>query len=319
MNIATALNKKYVPYTGVMLYSMAVNNACHIDVYLLHSELDAGDFSFLESCVSSFDVTLHPLQVDRTRFSDRIPRTEQWSLETYFRLLLLELLPPQTDRLLYLDVDIIVNGSLEAFYSSPLDGYDLIACADACGKRTPESYGPKHREMFAPTDRQGLQYFCAGVTLFHISRMREKYSFQTYLDAMEAWDYGMEAPDQDILNWVHLRHTGYADPWVYNLFARVAHNDNITYEQVKQDGIIIHFAGDKPWESTNVHYDIEKLWWDYACKTPAYKALLTDFMESSLCDNKRIEDYIRNLEQQNSQLEQNLGKVMQMLKSLSRQ
>lgn len=40
MNIATALNKKYLLYTGVMLTSLCENNPTHIDVYLLHSELE---------------------------------------------------------------------------------------------------------------------------------------------------------------------------------------------------------------------------------------------------------------------------------------
>ena len=35
MNVATALNRKYLLYTGVMLTSLCENNPCHIDIYIL--------------------------------------------------------------------------------------------------------------------------------------------------------------------------------------------------------------------------------------------------------------------------------------------
>ncbi|MBR0092056.1 MAG: hypothetical protein IJP92_10190 [Lachnospiraceae bacterium] len=317
MYVATALNKKYVRYTGVMLLSLATNQLCHVDVYLLHSSLEEEDFSYLASCVSGHDISLHPLRVDPDNFPTGLPHTDQWSMETYYRLLLLDLLPDSVARILYLDSDLIVLKPLDDFYDMSLDGYDLISCVNACGKNNPESYGPKHREMFADAESAGFRYFCAGVTLFNIARMREKYSFDTYLQAFQAWDYQMEAPDQDILNWVHGSYAGYVDPYRYNLFARIAHNDNMTCEDVKQRCSILHFAGDKPWESTNVHYDLEGLWWDYAKETPGYDSLLRDFLESSLRDNVRVENYILALESENKQLQNRLLQASDLLKRIS--
>lgn len=316
MNVATALNRKYVRYTGVMLYSLALNNPRHIDAYLLHSELTDEDIDYIASCVKDFDVALHPLAVDRKKFSDRLPRNDQWSLETYYRLLLLDILPETVERLLYLDVDLIVNQSLDAFYDMPLDDYELVACADASGKSSPTSYGHKHQEMFAPMVEKGYVYFCAGVILFHIALLRKKYNFQTYLDAIVAWDYAMEAPDQDLLNWVHWERVGYVDERKYNMFARIAHNDHMSYDDVKKNCAILHFAGDKPWASTNVHYDVERLWWDYAEKTPAYETLLRDFLDSSLTDYGRVETYIYQLEDQNRQLQTALQQATAMLKKM---
>lgn len=319
MYIATALNKKYVRYTGVMLFSLASSQPCHIDVYLLHSSLDEEDLRYLNSCVCGQDISLHPVRVDMTRFPSRLPHTAQWSMEAYYRLLLPELLPDDVERILYLDSDLIVLNSLDDFYYMPLDNHDLVACVDACGKRTPKSYGQKHREMFGDSEAGGYRYFCSGVILFHIARMRKKYSFDTYLHAFEAWDYGMESPDQDILNWIHGKYAGYVDPYRYNLFARVAHNDGMMPDDVKKASAILHFAGDKPWESTNVHFDIERLWWDCAEKTPGYDSLLRDFLKSSLSDNQRIEDYILKLESEKKQLQNSLLQATELLKRVSGQ
>lgn len=43
----------------------------------------------------------------------------------------------------------------------------------------------------------------------------------------------MEAPDQDILNYVHGYKAGYIDYKEFNLFARIAHNQNIHIMMLK--------------------------------------------------------------------------------------
>lgn len=299
-----------------MLFSLACNNACHLDIFLLHSELDNDDITMLSSYVIGYDVALHPLKTEPSLFSNRILTNDLWSMEACYRLLLPELLPDDTERILYLDGDVIVNKSLERFYQTDFCGNDLICTVNSCGENVPEDYGPKHQEMFAPMYANGYRYFCSGVLLFNIAEIRKKYSFQTYLDAMNAWDYQMEAPDQDILNWVHGNHVSYADWKQYNMFARIAHNNGWTYETVKEQCSIVHFAGDKPWTFRNVHFDIEKLWWDYAIKTPACHSLLEDFMTGSFLENARVESYIINLEKRNKDLQNSLHQASDLLKKL---
>ena len=53
--------------------------------------------------------------------------------------------------------------------------------------------------------------------------------------------------DRDILNYVHGYKAGYIDYKEFNLFARIAHNQKYSYNDVKNSVKIIHFAGDKPW------------------------------------------------------------------------
>ena len=65
MNVATALNRKYLLYTGVMLTSLCENNPCHIDVYILHSELTDKDIQRLKDCLDKYDVTIYLLYRER--------------------------------------------------------------------------------------------------------------------------------------------------------------------------------------------------------------------------------------------------------------
>ena len=126
MNVATALNRKYLLYTGVMLTSLCENNPCHIDAYILHSELTDKDIQRLKDCLDKYDVTIYLLYIEKDKFAGRMYTDKMWSIEAYYRLMLLDVLPPNVKRMFYFDVDIIVNKSLEAFYNMNFDGNDLI-------------------------------------------------------------------------------------------------------------------------------------------------------------------------------------------------
>ena len=260
MNIATALNRKYLEYTVVMLCSLCENNNEHIDAYLLHSELTTQAIDIIKNSLSKYDITIISVEINKSDFDDRLPRNTQWSIETYYRLMLMDILPESVDRLMYLDVDLIINGSIEEFYHIDFAGDDVIAADDSNGKRTLDTFGSKQIEMFHDMLAQGFRYFNAGVMLFNVAQIRKTNNFNTYMEAIKKWNYEMEAPDQDILNYVHGYKAGYIDYKEFNLFARIAHNQKYSYNDVKNSVKIIHFAGDKPWNNTNCHYDIEQLW-----------------------------------------------------------
>lgn len=148
----------------------------------------------------------------------------------YYRLLLPEMLPMEVKRLLYIDADIIINKPLKKVYRAEFAGNEIIATEDMTAK---VMHG-KRKEMFALMLDMGYQYFNSGFMLLNIEEIRKCHNFQTYIQAMEAWDYQMTAPDQDILNYVHWQKVGYIDCRKYDMFTRIAYNEGTTYEQVKK-------------------------------------------------------------------------------------
>ena len=300
MNIATALNRKYLEYTVVMLCSLCENNNEHIDAYLLHSELTPQDIDLIKNSLSKYNITIISVKINKSDFDDRLPRNTQWSIETYYRLMLMDILPESVDRLMYLDVDLIINGSIEELYHVDFAGDDVIAADDSNGKRTLDTFGSKQIEMFRDMLAQGFRYFNAGVMLFNIAQIRKTHNFNTYMTAVKEWNYEMEAPDQDILNYVH---------------ARIAHNQKYSYNDVKNSVKIIHFAGDKPWNNTNCHYDIEQLWWDYAKKTPFYHSLLEQLQQNLMSDNT-LEAIFDNLIKENGELKDKVSSLLSINEKL---
>lgn len=121
MNIAVSVSKYYLPYTYVMLHSLLKNNACPIDVYVLHRELCPADFDFLRTLTHT-----HPLVINDCRLSeDQIPLSADDNAapaapESLFYLSIPRILPADLPRILYLDSDVIVNAPLSALYAADL-------------------------------------------------------------------------------------------------------------------------------------------------------------------------------------------------------
>ena len=316
MNVATALNRKYLKYTGVMLASLGMNQREHVDVYLLHSELNVSDQARLKSALLEYDMQLHFLKVNKECFVDALPRNEMWSIETYYRLMLFDLLPLSIERILYLDVDMIINGDLSSVYYMPMKNIDLISCQDLNGEKTIDKFTGKQREIFIPLCGQGYQYFNAGFVLFNIKTMRERYDFAYYMKlAEEVWNYEMEAPDQDLLNYAHAFSVEYVDDEVYDVFAQIAYNRGRTVEEIRNHAVVIHYAGDKPWNTTNYHFNNEIIWWEYAKKTVFYEELLEEFVEQTIMDTTLEEGY-RSLYEENGRLKESLQSLMESVNRL---
>ena len=316
MNVATALNKKYLLYTGVMLYSLCVNNKVPLRIFLLHSDLEEQDIQYLKEALKEFDVKIIALKVDKAQFNERLPVNLLWSLEAYYRLLLLDILPEDVDRLLYLDVDTIVNKSLEELYTIDFAGKEMIVTEDQCGEEDLSRFVGKRQEMLGPLFEQGHKYFCSGILLMNIAEMRKKYNFKTYVQVIEAWEYQMEAPDQDILNYVHWQNIGYADPKKYDLMVYIAYARGYTYERVKQEVSIVHYAGGKkPWNANAYSFEIEQLWWDYARHLPYYIQLLEEYLHETLFNNT-IQKFIFAVENQRDEVRVQLNESMELNKKL---
>lgn len=129
MHIAISTSHDYLPYTCVMLSSLLSNNPDSIQFHILHQELNPADIAVLEKTACNYPATFHYYTVPTdilAHIKDDHP--ELSAPERYFYLYIPELLSPELERVLYLDSDLIVNGSLESFYFCDLNDKILAAC-----------------------------------------------------------------------------------------------------------------------------------------------------------------------------------------------
>lgn len=312
MNIVIAVNQKYLRFSYIMLNSFFLNNPGPADIYVIHRDLTPQDESFFQELETRYSATSHFLYVsDELLPPADVLSSNSWGIETYFRLLIMDLLPESIDRALYIDSDMIINQSIEDFYYCDLKGKRLAACKDMTSQPPFHDY---RDETFKSCITDGFQYFNAGFTLFDVAALRSSFSFRTYMDTARRLNYQIQFPDQDLLNYCHRNDVLFFDEFKYNLYARRAYtNHGIHYEWVKQNTAVIHYASAKPWHGNCFHCDIEQLWWDYAKLTPFYTDLMEEALREIMTDNTTFR-YVNELEEQRKQMLQIIDQYEAILK-----
>lgn len=302
MNIAIAVNKSYIKYAYVMLTSLCLHQTEDLDIYVLHHELASEDQSILMPLSTQYPITIHFIYVpDHLLPPTAALNANSWGIETYFRLLLVDLLPPTIDRALYIDVDMIIHKSLHDLYFCDFGSAKLVACQDFSG--TPP-FADYRQELFSDFISPNFIYFNAGITLFNLSALRPAYNFSYYMSIADQLDYKIQFPDQDLLNYCHWNEVLLFDETKYNLYARRAYTDQgLTLQSVIENVHVIHYATAKPWSGNCFHCNLEQLWWDYAKLTPFY----TEFLEQMVYETINSTDtfqYVTELQLENKQLYQ---------------
>lgn len=277
MNIAVAINQPYIRYAYVMLTSVLEQHRDEsVTVCILHSGIPEKELEIYEKLAEKYGQTIRCLSVTEDLFPKELPCSEKWPIEIYYRLALPFLLPDETERILYLDADIIVNRPLTELYELAL-GENLFA---ACPDISDGNLSDLQKELFAEYLKEpDFHYYNSGVLLMNLDGLRKSYTLEGLVEkALELQDQ-LSAFDQDLINYMFHGKILMQDPGRYNHFARIGYLRGIGYEELLQNQVaIVHYSGPKPWSAINLRTNVEKLWWDYAKKTPFYQELLEELL-----------------------------------------
>lgn len=261
MNILISINSKFVIPAIVMLTSLFENNKVPIDVYMLYSSLSKNEIEKVDSYVKKYNNNLFPIKIDNSLFNI-VPINAYISREAYYRIISYTLLPPNLSRILYLDSDIIVNGSLIHFYTQNFDNKHLIACeAKTISKKNLRIY----KNLNMPKD---IGYFNSGVLLYNLVLWRKNINSNFILKYINDNRSKLKWHDQDVLNALFYDKVKFDNYKIYNLDPWY---DKYKKEEIRFDynnSVIIHFAGPiKPWNKNCDNIPFADLFWKYANKT----------------------------------------------------
>ncbi len=318
ISIAIAVNEKYSRYAYVMLASVISTHADRrIDVYILHSpEEYYGNMQRLKE-LGNENVDIHFLKIDRFIHTGC---TEKWSREVNFRLALIDVLPKEVKRILYIDIDTIVINRIDEFYDMDFEGCYLRVCPDMV-ITSYNCFNEKQRKLFADR-KEHFYYFNSGVIMMNIEKMREEsMGFDFFSREMDRISEVVYAPDQDLLNHVFsLKDIQLMPDNKYDSFAYQAYNKKgFDYEKMLNETVVIHYAGFKPWEGDGCRYITEKQFWKYASMTPYYHELIeeTIFREIEGCFaekyTRKLTDTHNDLVMENISLKESNRELMEML------
>ena len=162
---------------------------------------------------------------------------------------MIEMLSPTIRRVLYLDVDMIVNGDLRPLWNTDL--HDKVCAAVVDPGVNPDEFAAKWS-----LPRPG-QYFNAGVMLIDLEKLRAKPLFQRAIAILENPTAHCEYADQDALNVVLWNEWLPVDP-AWNFQRKFMYDDYSAWKAlapIKRGApIIIHFTErQKPWQQSEWH------------------------------------------------------------------
>lgn len=279
MNLMIVTNSAYLRPTYLMLYSLFENHLQEkIDVYLPYEDISERELKELEEFVTSYTgKSLYPLYVGET-FKKKVKSRNGINVETYYRILGMKLLPQNMERILYLDVDMIIKGSLKELYEMDLKNAAFVVCEDIYGIINGFHEANKRR-LGIP---EAYSYFNAGVMLYNLNFLRETNAAEKMLERIYQSYERYEYNDQDVMNEMYYDNLIYAGwdeyncppVWCYlnkekmqqgilefadyNEIRKLAKNpesmlqtyQNVT-RQIYDNAKIIHYLGNtKPWSIT---------------------------------------------------------------------
>jgi lipopolysaccharide biosynthesis glycosyltransferase len=247
MNILVTLNSKYLKPLKVMLKSLFLNNPEEkFFIYLLHSSLKAEELADLEQYVTDQGQELKIITINDDYFRNA-PVILHYSKEMYYRLLAFKFLPPELDRILYLDPDILVINSIRELYNQDLKGY-LYAAAyhDLLTVKEINKLRLKPYEIEA--------YYNSGVLLMNLELQRQIIDEQAIFEFVAQNRVKLLLPDQDIINALYAKQIKTLDEKLYNYDARhysyykLISSGLCDMDYVIRNTVILHFCGKKkPW------------------------------------------------------------------------
>ena len=253
LDLLVSLDENYLPQLRVMLTSLILNDPdVRLRVFFLHRAVPEAALDELGRALARHGHELVPVRVD-DRLFEGAPVNRYYSQEMYYRLLAAQLLPPDVDRVLYLDPDILVINPLTELWHTDMNGA-LFAAASHSGRA----------ELADGVNRVRLgtdhPYYNSGVLLIDLAQCRSE------IHAAEIFEYVADnaaellLPDQDVLNALYGNRIQPVDDLLWNYDARnyadyfMFTHGEASVPWVMEHTAILHFCGRaKPWKPNYRH------------------------------------------------------------------
>ena len=246
-NLLFCVNQKMLGLMSACLKSLLRSGGYgYYDVFVLHSDLEESIQRAMERDFQE-RVTFHFLQVPEELFAD-FPETARYPRQIYYRLAAPLLLPRELDRILYLDVDVVVINSLRPFYEVDFETSYFVGCTHT------REFLTKLNQARLQSDK-AVAYINTGVLLMNLNVLRQVIRLEEISAYVREHEKALILPDQDILTALYGDKIKLADSLRYNLSDRVLNFYNGSHPKEKRDvnwvrrnTAIIHYCGrNKPW------------------------------------------------------------------------
>ncbi len=258
LNVVFTSDENYMSYFGVACASLIENNKDILgDIFLIHNMQDDEILNkYVNFFKEKYGVDLQTLYFDGKNFEE-YKISDYYSIVVYFRLLLAEILPKDIKKVLYLDSDMVIDGSLKELLELDFSEDTYLYAVDEVNAGTKNAC-----ELLKTQGFEIEKYFNAGMTYISLEKIKQKDKTKTLLQNAIKYNKQVRFQDQDILNitfrhdkqeWKTLDYT-YNTYGIQNLYKK---QTNFTYPK------IIHYTSySKPWYFYDKH-PLRNAYWKY--------------------------------------------------------
>lgn len=269
MDFVLGFDNGYTSHAAALICSVCSNNVGIHEFHVITDHISEENYKKLSDDVDNLGSHLKVYNVSSDIIS-LFPfhgnmANNYVSIATYFRLLMIEVLPSDIKRIIYLDCDTIVNGSIHEMWDWQFaDNHFILAAED-----------DKNNVLSGPTRLNypcEYSYFNAGVFMVDLQKMRKELSFMSISSFISDNYSQIKFHDQDILNGLLFDKRDLM-PLQFNVlevYYIKKHYPSKLYsdtQSIIQSPTIIHYSGPiKPWHK-ECNHPLKKLYFDYLGKT----------------------------------------------------
>ena len=274
---------RHVAVTISSLLSSKSDSRTHYEIICVCSEDIVWIERFLDEIINKLDPlsSLRFIKVDNI-YSEAY-ETRNISTATYLRFLLPSLLP-DISKIIYMDVDLIVNGDLCELWNTDISNHYLAGVKADTNLLESWSWLQENYEYWSDMEFIKGRYINAGLLFMNLELLRKNALYERWNKLVNR---EFRFQDQDIINLTCHEGVTFEEkeenkcknkdmimylPPKYNFMAFMddQYIDSLINEGIysaedakyaTMNPIGIHYAGKKPWVSFNVKY--AELWWKY--------------------------------------------------------
>ncbi|HEY8300309.1 MAG TPA: glycosyltransferase [Jatrophihabitans sp.] len=263
LNVEFSLDANYKPKLDVVLDSLVAHTDRPVRAFVLCRQHGPEDFERMARLFPMVSFMWIPTDdVDYGPIAGKVP----WASFATMDRTLLPLILPDVDRMMHLDLDLLILGDLADLYDTPFDGHRMVAIPEPqqcyiSGYDTVRRTAHRLRSVGTPelavellgrvAERHAFDFevFNAGVMVMNLDKMREEEFCARFLPYVQR--YGVNG--QEVLN-----------IYVGNDYARRDRRWNLNARlEFTEDTRVAHWAGPyKPWRKD--WYIAGRDWWDAA-------------------------------------------------------
>lgn len=220
MKVLYTCDNNYIWIMGISAISLFENNKnlAGLEVYLLGENISDENKLLLRTISKKYNRKINIIDVPRFKIPKSIV-SARWPLSAFTRLFSAQLLPDGIEKILYLDCDTIICGNISPLENWNMEGKIFCGVKDCVGKTYKRNIGLDGNDA----------YINAGVLLIDLKKLKNVEMDKSIDKYMAKYEKFISYADQDILNGIFNKETGYLPPKYDVMTIDVAH----TYDEIK--------------------------------------------------------------------------------------